>query len=70
MTRISPRRYSAVTNIAATIAKITSATNTPPSVCASVAPIPDGPYVTGAMSPDPVIVKSPPSREYPVAGPP
>src|SRR5580693_9092097 len=73
VTRIRPRRYSAVMNIAPTTATAISPANTPIRVCAIVTPDPAAPATDGAMSPLPVTVSRPaeswnPSGE-PAAGP-
>src|ERR1700729_500213 len=74
VTRIRPRRYSAVMNIAPTTATAISPANTPMSVCVIVTPSPAAPDTEGAMSPTPLTVNRPtaswkPPGE-PAAGPP
>ena len=62
MRRISPRRYSAVMNMAATTATAISPANTPESACAMGRP-PSFPLTDGAMSPEPLTVNTPPAWE-------
>ena len=61
VTRIRPRRYSAVMNIAATTITAISPANTPSSVCPMGNPPPSAAATYGAMSPDPVTVMMPPA---------
>ena len=64
VTRIMPRRYSAVMNIVAITTTAISPANVPTRCCSMVPDGPTldpGPSVTGAMSPDPVTVKLPPA---------
>src|SRR5580692_6488576 len=74
VTRIRPRRYSAVMNVAPTAATAISPANTPIRVCAIVTPSPDAPDTDGAMSPVPVTVSRPAASVNPpgdpAAGPP
>ena len=60
MTRINPRRYSAVKNIAPTTASAISPMNSPARLCftVTVGYGPPGPGI-GAISPDPVTVNTP-----------
>ena len=68
MTRIRPRRYSAVMNIAATTTTAISPANAPSRVCSTGMPPPSAAGTYGAMSPDPVTVNVPPDRWNPVPG--
>ena len=68
VTRIRPRRYSAVMNIAATTITAISAPNTPVSVCSMG--VPTWPPTSGAMSPVPVTVNVPPACRNPAPGAP
>ncbi len=74
VTRIRPRRYSAVMNIAPTTATAISPANTPMSVCVIVTPSPAAPDTEGAMSPTPLTVNRPAASRKPpgepAAGPP
>ena len=58
VTRIRPRRYSAVMNIAPTTTTAISPANVPIRVCATVTPTPPPPDTAGAMSPEPVTVNA------------
>ena len=60
VTRIRPRRYSAVMNIVATTITAISPPNAPSSVCSMTVPVPSPAGTSGAMSPDPVTVTVPP----------
>jgi hypothetical protein len=59
--RMSPRRYSAVMNMAPTTTTMTSPTNVPTSVWVMDAPMPAAPGTAGAMSPEPVTVNTSPA---------
>src|SRR5713101_2565394 len=65
VTRIRPRRYSAVMNCAPTTSTATSARNRPASSTSMGTP----PVTSGAMSPDPVTVKALPAWRYPASCP-
>ena len=58
VSRIRPRRYSAVKNMAATTPTAISAANMPARLCSMLLPgnPPPGPVMAGAMSPEPVSV--------------
>src|SRR5580704_4976494 len=74
VTRIRPRRYSAVMNMTPTTTITISPANTPIRVCAIVTPFPAAPDTDGAMSPVPVTVNRPAAAPKPpgepAAGPP
>ena len=74
VTRIRPRRYSAVMNITPTTTITISPANAPMRVCAIVTPFPSAPDTVGAISPVPVTVNrpadSPKPPGEPAAGPP
>src|ERR1019366_8293325 len=66
VTRIRPRRNSAVMNMVATTSTAISPANVPASVSATEPAVrPSPPGRSGAMSPDPVTVSVPPDRRYP-----
>jgi hypothetical protein len=62
---MSPRRYSAVMNMAPTTTTTTSPTNVPTSVWAMDAPTPAAPGTAGAMSPEPVTLNTSPACSKP-----
>ena len=61
VTRIRPRRYSAVMNMAATTITAIRPPKTPVSSCSTGVPTPL-PATTGAMSPVPLTLTDPPAR--------
>src|ERR1700728_2703024 len=66
VTRIRPRRNSAVMNMVATTSTAISPANVPTSVSATEPAVPPSPPGrSGAMSPDPVTVSVPPDWRYP-----
>ncbi len=62
VTRIRPRRYSAVMNKVATTISAIRPASTPPRMLSRVSPPKMAPATAGAMSPDPLTVNVPPER--------